>query len=67
MRRLASAMLDASVHDHERATGPWQAEWLLLPEAFALISRTMDNAVRLCTGLVVRPDAMQANLGGPRG
>ena len=42
-RRLASAMLDASVHDHERATGPWQAEWLLLPEAFLLISRALDN------------------------
>jgi 3-carboxy-cis,cis-muconate cycloisomerase len=67
LRRLASAMLDASVHDHERATGPWQAEWLLLPEAFALISRTMDNAVRLCTGLVVRPDAMQANLARTQG
>jgi 3-carboxy-cis,cis-muconate cycloisomerase len=67
LRRLASAMLDASVHDHERATGPWQAEWLLLPEAFLLISRAMDNAVRLCTGLVVRPDAMQANLGRTQG
>ena len=55
-RRLASAMLDASVHDHERATGPWQAEWLLLPEAFLLISRALDNTVRLCTGLVVRPE-----------
>ncbi|WPO39459.1 3-carboxy-cis,cis-muconate cycloisomerase [Tardiphaga sp. 42S5] len=67
LRRLASAMLDASVHDHERATGPWQAEWLLLPEAFLLISRAMDNAVRLCTGLVVRPDAMQANLARTQG
>ncbi|EJN13548.1 3-carboxy-cis,cis-muconate cycloisomerase [Bradyrhizobium sp. YR681] len=67
LRRLASAMLDASVHDHERATGPWQAEWLLLPEAFMLIARAMDNAIRLCTGLVVRPDAMQANLGRTQG
>ena len=66
-RRLASAMLDASVHDHERATGPWQAEWLLLPEAFLLISRALDNTVRLCTGLVVRPEAMQANLGRTQG
>lgn len=67
LRRLASAMLDASVHDHERATGPWQAEWLLLPEAFMLIARAMDNTVRLCTGLVVRPDAMQANLARTQG
>ncbi|MDA9509301.1 3-carboxy-cis,cis-muconate cycloisomerase [Bradyrhizobium sp. CCBAU 11386] len=67
LRRLASAMLDASVHDHERATGPWQAEWLLLPEAFMLIARALGNAIRLCTGLVVRPDAMQANLGRTQG
>jgi len=67
LRRLASAMLDASVHDHERATGPWQAEWLLLPEAFMLIARALDNTVRLCTGLVVRPDAMQANLARTQG
>lgn len=67
LRRLASAMLDASIHDHERATGPWQAEWLLLPEAFALLSRSLDNTLRLCTGLVVRPDAMQVNLARTQG
>jgi 3-carboxy-cis,cis-muconate cycloisomerase len=40
---------------------------LVLPEAFMLIARAMENAIRLCTGLVVRPDAMQANLGRTQG
>jgi 3-carboxy-cis,cis-muconate cycloisomerase len=62
LRRLAGAMLDASVHDHERATGPWQTEWLVLPQAFLLASAGLDGAIRLCSGLVVRPDVMQANL-----
>ena len=55
-------MLDASVHDHERATGPWQTEWLILPQAFLLASAGLDGAIRLCTGLVVKSDRMQANL-----
>ncbi len=67
IRRLAGAMLDASIHDHERATGPWQGEWLILPEAFLLISGALDTAVRLSNGLVVRPDRMQANLDQTQG
>jgi 3-carboxy-cis,cis-muconate cycloisomerase len=62
LRRLVGAMLDASVHDHERATGPWQTEWLVLPQAFLLASAGLDGAIRLCTGLVVKSDRMQANL-----
>jgi 3-carboxy-cis,cis-muconate cycloisomerase len=62
LRHLSGAMLDASIHDHERATGPWQTEWLVLPQVFLLASAGLDSAIRLCAGLVVRPDVMQANL-----
>jgi 3-carboxy-cis,cis-muconate cycloisomerase len=67
LRRLSSAMLDAGVHDHERATGPWQAEWLLLPEAFLLASGALRTTLDLCAGLVVQPEAMLANLNRTRG
>ena len=30
----AAALLDAMVADHERSTGPWEIEWIALPEAF---------------------------------
>ena len=34
VRQHAGLMLDAMVQDYERATGPWHAEWIALPEAF---------------------------------
>jgi 3-carboxy-cis,cis-muconate cycloisomerase len=67
LRRLASAMLDAAVHDHERATGPWQAEWLLLSEAFLLTSGALKTTLDLCAGLVLQPEAMLANLNRTQG
>jgi 3-carboxy-cis,cis-muconate cycloisomerase len=67
LRRLASAMLDASIHDHERATGPWQAEWLLVGEAFLLASGALRTCLTLCAGLVIQPQAMLANLNRTQG
>lgn len=67
LRRLVGAFLDASIHDHERATGPWQAEWLLLPEAFLLISGSLKACLTLCSGLKLQPDAMRANLDRTQG
>ena len=34
VRQNAGLMLDAMAADHERATGPWQLEWVAIPEAF---------------------------------
>jgi 3-carboxy-cis,cis-muconate cycloisomerase len=67
LRRLVGAFLDASIHDHERATGPWQAEWLLLPEAFLLISGSLKACLTLCSGLKLQPDALRTNLDRTRG
>jgi 3-carboxy-cis,cis-muconate cycloisomerase len=67
LRRLAGAMLDASIHDHERATGPWQAEWLLVSEAFLLASGQLSTCLTLCAGLVIQPGAMLANLNRTQG
>ncbi|CAN7605963.1 3-carboxy-cis,cis-muconate cycloisomerase [Bosea sp. LjRoot9] len=67
LRRLVGSFLDASIHDHERATGPWQAEWLLLPEAFLLISGSLKACLTLCSGLKLQPDAMRTNLDRTRG
>ena len=32
VRQQAGLMLDAMVQDLERATGPWHAEWIAIPE-----------------------------------
>ena len=58
VREQHSAMLDAMVQDHERATGQWQVEWHALPTAFIVTSAGLKAAREALEGLEVRPDAM---------
>jgi 3-carboxy-cis,cis-muconate cycloisomerase len=67
VRQLVPVMLDAMVQDHERATGPWHAEWIALPEAFALSAGALHHARALLEGLVVDPAGMRRNLELTRG
>ena len=34
VRQHAAALTDAMLADHGRSTGPWEIEWIVLPEAF---------------------------------
>ena len=61
-REQHSAMLDALVQDHERATGPWQVEWQALPCAFLAASAGLAAARETLAGLEVHPQAMRRNL-----
>src|SRR3954463_2850063 len=36
VRQHAAALMDAMVADLERSTGPWEIEWIVLPEIFVL-------------------------------
>ena len=67
VRQLVPVMLDAMVQDHERATGPWHAEWIALPQAFALTAGALHHARALLEGLVVDPERMRRNLDTTRG
>ena len=67
VRQHAGLMLDAMVHDFERATGPWHLEWTAIPESFALTSGALTQAAFMLSGLEVRPDRMRANLDASRG
>ncbi|WP_306132129.1 3-carboxy-cis,cis-muconate cycloisomerase [Roseivivax marinus] len=67
LRNHATTMLDAMIHDFERATGPWHLEWSAVPEGFALASGALAQAEFLLSGLQVRPDAMARNLASTRG
>jgi 3-carboxy-cis,cis-muconate cycloisomerase len=62
VRQHAGLMLDGMVADHERATGPWQLEWVAVPEAFIATSGALHHAVALLEGLVVDRDRMRRNL-----
>jgi 3-carboxy-cis,cis-muconate cycloisomerase len=63
VRQQVALMLDAMVQDHERATGPWHAEWLALPESFLLTASALHQARFLLDGLEVDRERMSANLG----
>jgi 3-carboxy-cis,cis-muconate cycloisomerase len=62
VRQHAAALLDAMVADHERSTGPWEIEWIVLPEAFCLLAGALHQARAVLEGLEVDPVRMRANL-----
>jgi len=59
---LVPVMLGAMVQDHERATGPWQAEALVIPQAFLLTHGALLHARAIAEGMVVDAERMRANL-----
>ncbi len=62
VRQQVAALLDAMVEDHERATGPWEIEWIVLPEIFCLTSGALAQTLFVLTGLQVDAKKMRANL-----
>ncbi|MFC4925203.1 3-carboxy-cis,cis-muconate cycloisomerase [Delftia deserti] len=62
VRQHAGLMLDAMVQDLERATGPWHAEWVALPESFVLSAGALHQARFMLGGLIVDPERMARNL-----
>ena len=62
VRQHAGLMLDAMIHDLERATGPWHAEWIALPESFVLTAGALHQAKFMLDGLVVDEQRMRKNL-----
>ena len=62
VRQHAASLMDAMVADHERSTGPWEIEWIVLPEAFCLIAGALRQSRALVEGLEVDEARMRANL-----
>ena len=62
VRQLVAALLEAAVADHERSTGPWEIEWIALPEIFLLSAGTLRQTRDVVEGLQVDAARMRANL-----
>ena len=62
VRQHAAALMEAAVADHERSTGPWEIEWIALPEIFLLASGCLAQSRDLAAGLQVDEARMRANL-----
>jgi len=59
---LVPQMLCAMADDHERGTGPWQAELLALPQAFGLTHGALAQALTIAEGMTVDTVRMRKNL-----
>ena len=62
VRQHAAALMDAMVADHERSTGPWEIEWIVLPEAFCLMAGALKQSRFVLEGLQVDAQAMRRNI-----
>jgi 3-carboxy-cis,cis-muconate cycloisomerase len=67
VRQQVAALLDAMVEDHERASGPWEIEWIVLPEIFCLTAGALAHTRTVLDGLHVDENKMRANLDGTDG
>src|SRR5499425_3109742 len=62
VRQNAAALMEAAVADHERSTGPWEIEWIALPETFLLAAGALRQTRDMVEGLQVDAARMRANL-----
>ncbi len=67
VRQHAGLMMDAMIQDLERATGPWHAEWLAIPDSFMLTAAALHQAKFALGGPVVDAGRMAGNLRMSRG
>ena len=67
VKQLAAALLEAMVEDHERATGPWEIEWIALPEIFMLSAGALAQTRFVVEGLQVNEKRMRDNIGITKG
>ncbi len=62
VQALVPVMQGAMAQDQERATGPWQAELVAIPQAFVLTHGALEHARTITEGMVVDAARMRRNL-----
>ena len=62
VKQLVAALLEAQIEDHERSTGPWEIEWIALPEIFMLAAGALAQTRFVVEGLQVNEKKMRDNL-----
>jgi 3-carboxy-cis,cis-muconate cycloisomerase len=62
VRQHSAALMDAMVADHERSTGPWEIEWIVLPETFCLMAGALKQSRFVLEGLEVDEKRMRENI-----
>jgi 3-carboxy-cis,cis-muconate cycloisomerase len=59
---LISALHQAQIQEHERATHGWQVEWLTLPQMMIITGGALTHALDLAQNLQVDEAAMRVNM-----
>src|SRR5690606_26716635 len=62
MRELASSQLTAMIQEHERGVGQMNIEWMVIPEAFVLMSGSLKHTRFILENLWIGEDNMRKNL-----
>jgi len=62
VKQLVVALLEAQIEDHERSTGPWEIEWIALPEIFMLAAGALAQTRFVVEGIHVNEKKMRENL-----
>jgi 3-carboxy-cis,cis-muconate cycloisomerase len=62
LQALIPAMAAGASPDHERGTGAWHGEWLVLPEIMVLGAGILARASEIIAGIEVDPARMRHNL-----
>jgi 3-carboxy-cis,cis-muconate cycloisomerase len=65
--QLAATLMSALPHEHERASGAWQTEWLTFPALLLAVSGAVDGIARIGEGLEVDTERLRANIDATRG
>jgi 3-carboxy-cis,cis-muconate cycloisomerase len=62
VKQLVGALLEAMIEDHERSTGPWEIEWIALPDIFMLAAGALAQTRFVLEGLQVNEQKMRDNI-----
>lgn len=62
VRSMSVGLQEAVVADFERSTGPWETEWILLPQVCCLTHSVLQHTGYLLSGLEVNDNNMVKNL-----
>src|SRR6185312_8256716 len=62
VKQHVAALLEAMIEDHERATGPWEIEWIVLPEIFMLAAGAPAQTRFVVEGMQVNEKKMRENI-----
>ncbi|SBR46112.1 class-II fumarase/aspartase family protein [Halomonas sp. HL-93] len=62
LREHVGSQLTAMIQEHERAVAAMPLEWMVIPEAFVLLSGSLQHSITMLSGLTVDRAKMLENL-----